>query len=177
MLTKITTSLWAAATAVLLFNTPFAAPAHADPFLKTPRISTALSVPGSEIWINMMPVIDPEMEPKSFEALFTLINRSGSDIAFELISHCGEKNPVQFILSSEAGEVIWKLIRDDLLRGCPDYLEKRVLLSNKTFHFKVRIPLRVDGQPLKPGNYRLEAHVDGTPEYGAYAPLRIGHAY
>ena len=142
-----------------------------------PRVSCTLSLPRYEFWINMMPGIGNEDRRDRFSAVFSLTNKSGTDIAFDLIAHCGEEKPVQFIMRNAENEIVWQYIVIDPRMACPDYLESRVLPNNGKFHHRAAVPLVIDGEVLEPGDYSLEAFVDGYPRYGAYAPFSVDHAY
>jgi len=152
-------------------SNPGVRPAH------KPRVSCTLSLPRYEFWINMMPVIGNEDRRESVSAVFSLTNKSGTDIAFDLISHCGEEKPVQFIMRNAENEIVWQYIVIDPRMACPDFLESRVLPNNGKFHHRAAVPLVTDGEFLEPGEYSLEAFVGGYPRYGAYAPLRVDYAY
>jgi len=125
----------------------------------------------------MVPGIGNADGRDSFSAVFSLTNKSGEDIAFDLISHCGEEKPVQFILRNAEDEILWQYIVINPLMACPDYLENKVLPNNGTFHHGAAVPLVIDGDFLEPGEYSLEAFVDGYPCYGAYAPFRVDYEY
>jgi len=142
-----------------------------------PQVSCTLALPGYQIWIDMMPGFGNEDRRDHFSAVFSLVNTSGSDIPFDLISHCGEDKPVQFILRNAEDEILWQYIVIDPRMACPDYLESRVLPNNGEFLHRAAIPLVIDGEFLEPGTYSLEAFVDGYPRYGAYAPFRVDYAY
>jgi len=140
------------------------------------RVTTTLAVPGETVWIDLMPVVGSDWPRAQYlQVSFTLSNRSGHSIPLALVSHCGETNDAQFILYDALGNVVWRLINTDL--GCPDTLEARALEDGARLRERVAIPLVNDGVPLPAGDYRLEAYVDGTPLYGAYAMLTVGHAY
>jgi hypothetical protein len=72
---------------------------------------------------------------------------------------------------------VWQYIVIDPRMACPDYLKSRVLPNNEKFHHRAAVPLVIDGEVLEPGDYSLEAFVDGYPRYGAYAPFRVDYAY
>ncbi len=141
-----------------------------------PRVSVALSLERYEIWIDRMPGPDPQETP-SLKATLSMRNQSGADIPFELISHCGEDKPVQFLLRDAEDNVLWQHIWIDPLLKCPDYAEYWTFANKGKFLYQVDVPLLVGGEFLKPGEYLLEAFIDGTPRYGAYAPFRVDHAY
>jgi len=142
-----------------------------------PRVSCTLSLSSYQFWIDRMPGLGNEERRGHFGAVFSLVNTSGSDIPLELISHCGENKPVQFILRNAENEILWQYVVIDPRMACPDYLESRVLPDNGRFHHRAAIPLIIDGEFLEPGEYSLEAFVDGYPRYGAYAPFRVDYAY
>lgn len=145
--------------------------------VQKPRVSCTLSLARYQFWINMVPGIGNADGRDSFSAVFSLTNKSGEDIAFDLISHCGEEKPVQFILRNAEDEILWQYIVINPLMACPDYLENKVLPNNGTFHHGAAVPLVIDGDFLEPGEYSLEAFVDGYPCYGAYAPFRVDYEY
>jgi len=152
-------------------TTPAARPAP------KPRVSCTLALPRYEFWINMMPGTGNADRKDHFSAVFSLANKSGSGIAFDLISHCGEDKPVQFILRNAEDEILWHYIVIDPRMACPDYQERRVLPHDGRFQYRAAIPLLIGGEFLEPGEYSLEAFVDGYPRYGAYAPFRVDYAY
>ena len=112
-------------------------------------------------------------ERKSFSAEFLLVNRTGSAIDLELISHCGEEKPVQFILRNEESDILWQYIFVDPLVGCPDFLEVMTLPNKRSLRYSAEIPLVIDGDLLEPGEYSLEALIDGRPLFKAIAPIHI----
>jgi len=115
-----------------------------------------------------------ELEERvSFRAEFLLINRTGSAIDLELISHCGEEKPVQFVLRNEESDILWQYIFIDPLLGCPDFLEVMTLPNKRSLRYSAEIPLVIDGELLEPGEYSLESLIDGSPLFRAIAPIRI----
>jgi len=143
----------------------------------TPHIHAGLSLDGYGIWIDVMPGVPPEQKQTHMRASFCLINRSGVDVNFELISHCGEKQPIQFVLRDGGDRVLWQYIPVNPYIMCPDYIEPAVLPNNTTFRYPIRVPLVIDGTLLTPGDYVLEAFVDGYPQYGARSPFRVDYVH
>ncbi len=113
------------------------------------------------------------LSQESFKAALTLFNKSGTDIELEMISHCGEDKPIQVILRNQNDEILWEYIHLDPLIGCPDFGEKFTLKNNRSLRHTVNVPLIIDRAPLIPGEYKLEAFIDGRPKFGAFAPLQI----
>ncbi len=99
--------------------------------------------------------LDMADERLSFKAEFILLNRSGVDIDFDLIAHCGEEKPVQFILRNSEEVVLWKYIFLNPLVGCPDFLDEFTLPDNDVLRHGIDVPLVIEDEVLKPGEYTL----------------------
>lgn len=140
-------------------------------------ITSALLLPAYVHYIDMMPGPGAPPEPGSVPALYRLVNRSGTPVTLALISHCGEQKDVQFTLRDAGNQVLWRYIATNDLMGCPDTLVPTELADGGALNAVVDVPLAPNGVTLEAGEYRLEAHVDGEPQYGGYAPLRIEYAY
>ncbi len=136
-------------------------------------ISCMLVVENHEFNVSGISENNELEERVSFRAEFLLINRTGSAIDLELISHCGEEKPVQFVLRNEESDILWQYIFIDPLLGCPDFLEVMTLPNKRSLRYSAEIPLVIDGELLEPGEYSLEALIDGSPFFRAIAPILI----
>ena len=141
-------------------------------------LSVSLTLPTYTYWVNMMPPVDTNRWTGSLPATFTLINRSGENLRFTLLSPAWSNVPlqkVQFVLRSAAGRILWR--RYVYSARNPPERTLATLGNGRVWQSTQAIPMVVGGRVLPRGRYTVEALINGSPTFRASAPFRVDYAY
>jgi hypothetical protein len=103
------------------------------------------------------------LPPQGFTASVALINHTASGItcALSVTGTPGEK--FEFSVYNAHGKLIW----DSLPTVLPPLEILETLAAGDSWHGSVFVPLIIDGKPLAPGTYTLQASLFGTPVFSA----------
>lgn len=105
----------------------------------------------------------------SFPASAVLFNRSNTDIAFSFGDPVSAQRHFRFRVFDSAGKEVWS--SDD--GGAPQVITEDTLARRSAWRRTVRVPLQLEGKPLAPGVYTLEALIDADKQVGATSVFEV----
>jgi hypothetical protein len=106
----------------------------------------------------------------SFTASAVLYNRSNTDITFAFPNGDAAENRFRFRVFDSAGTEVWA--SDDGV-VTPPVMTEASLARRSAWRRTVQVPLKLEGKPLAPGIYTLEASIDADKQFGASAIFEV----
>ena len=173
--------------AALFLSLPVAVTADSvDPLLKDiyrtkNKVLTLAEFPEPQVWINMMPVIDPKATP-AVDVFITIFNNTNRDITYSFSS----SQQFEIVLTDAFGNVVSRWSRGKFF--LPAFTSLTIPPSGSQ-RLGGSIELTSDdGQALPPGGYTLAIKLTSFPQSGtghtpgsqaplSQMPLRIDWAY
>lgn len=137
--------------------------------------------PQPQLWINMMPVVDPEATPSTYAAL-TIVNHTSRNLVY----HFGSGQQFDITLANAQGEIVSLWSRDKFFIQIATQI---TIPPGGAQRFGGTIDLLDDkGQPLQPGGYTLaigltsygkpgSSHTPGSEPINSQTPVRIDWLY
>lgn len=169
----------AAAGAAMADDSVPGSPGVVQPIPTARQVTVALSLPSDVFAVDMMPGLG-ERDYGSFRALFTLVNAGPRPLRFLPCGAKCEDEPVaiQFVVYDSNGCEVWSASREIPVPVSVGKAAAIVeLRRGMLWRIPCRIPLAPGGTVLPAGSYTLEARVNGSPCYGAYAAFEVVYAY
>ncbi len=106
----------------------------------------------------------------SFAACAVLQNRSRDGITFDFPNAGAAERKFKFRVFDSEGEQVWESDADVV---SPEVVTTETLLRGARWKRVIRIPLVIDGTPLPPGAYSLQATLEADKQPGAAVPFEV----
>lgn len=123
---------------------------------------------GNQIAITAGTIIRTQ---SAFTAAVSLSNLTGENITFQFPTPVDASLKFVFRVYDAKDNLIWA---SNAGLVAPQVIANATLAKQTVWRKSVSVPLVINGKVLAPGQYRLEALVNGTPEFGANTTFVVG---